>query len=127
MKKWMIVAGALYGVYWYASNRFDFKDTLVWAHKHQYSTWAPAVDYYVGVVYFQRNQPGNAQEALTQLVTDHSTGAYTAKGLLLLSSAAQENRDYEVARQTLARFIEEFPDHKEKPVAEKRLEIIRLK
>lgn len=127
MKKWMIVAAAIYGSYWYVSNRFNFDDGLVYAHKHQYTKWAPAVDYYIGVVYYQRSQPAKAQEALTQLVTDHSTGPYTAKGLQLLAAAAQENRDMEVARQTLQRFIEEFPDHKDRPVAEKRLDIIKFK
>jgi len=127
LNKFLITVALLYGTYWYASNRFNFSDTLVYAHKHQYSNWAPAIDYYVGVVYFQRSQPGKAQEALTQLVTDHSTGPYTAKGLQLLAAAAQENKDFDVARQTLQRFIEEFPDHKERPVAEKRLEIIKFK
>lgn len=127
MKKWMIVAAVVYGSYWYVSNHFNFDDGLAYAHRHQYATWAPAVDYYIGVVYFQRTQPAKAQAALTQLVTDHSTGPYTAKGLQLLATAAQENRDFEVARQTLERFITEFPDHKDRGVAEKRLEIIKFK
>jgi len=127
MKKWMIVAAVVYGSYWYVSNRFNFDDGLAYAHTHQYASWAPAVDYYIGVVYYQRTQPAKAQAALTQLVTDHSTGPYTAKGLQLLAAAAQENKDMEVARQTLQRFIEEFPDHKDRGVAEKRLDIIKFK
>lgn len=127
MKKWMIVVAVVYGSYWYVTNKFHFDDALAYAHRHQYAKWAPAVDYYVGVIYYQRTQPAKAQEALTQLVTDHSTGPYTVKGLQLLAAAAQENRNFEVARQTLERFITEFPDHKDRPVAEKRLEIIKFK
>ena len=117
----------MYGTYWYASNHFNFADTLVYARKHPQTSWAPAVDYYVGLVYYQRSEYPKAQEAFTQLLTDYSTGAYTAKGLFHLASAAAENRDYEVARKSLQRFIEEFPDHKDKRDAELRLEYIKYK
>ena len=127
MKKWIFVFAVLYGTYWYASRHYNFSDTLVYAKKNPQASWAPAVDYYVGLVYYQRAEYPKAQEAFTQLLTDYSTGPYTAKGLLRLSSAAEENRDYEVARQSLQRFLEEFPDHKDKRVAEQRLEYIKFK
>lgn len=127
MKKWIAVAAVIYGTYWYATNRFNFSDTLVYARKNPQASWAPAADYYVGLVYYQRNEPAKAQAAFTQLLTDYSTGPYTAKGLQWLAAAAQENKDYETARQSLQRFVEEFPDHKDRPVAEKRLEIIKFK
>ena len=127
MKKWIAVFVVLYGTYWYASRHYNFADTLVYAKKNPQASWAPAADYYVGMVYYQRAEYPKAQEAFTQLLTDYSTGPYTAKGLLRLASAAEENRDYETARQSLARFIEEFPDHKDKNVAERRLEYIKFK
>lgn len=127
MKKLIVVLVVLYGTYWYASNRFNFSDTLVYAKKHPEASWAPAADYYIGLVYYQRAEYPKAQEAFTQLLTDYSTGPYTAKGLLRLAAAAEENRDYEVARQSLQRFIEEFPDHKDKQVAEQRMEYIKFK
>lgn len=127
MKKLIFVFVVLYGTYWYASNRFNFSDTLVYAKKHPEASWAPAADYYIGLVYYQRAEYPKAQEAFTQLLTDYSTGPYTAKGLLRLAAAAEENRDYEVARQSLQRFIEEFPDHKDKQVAEQRMEYIKFK
>lgn len=127
MKKLIFVFAVLYGTYWYASNHFNFSDTLVFARKHPQASWAPAVDYYVGIVYYQRSEYPEAQAAFTQLLTDYSTGPYTAKGLMLLASTAEERRDYEVARQSLQRFIEEFPDHKEKRIVEQRLEYIKFK
>lgn len=127
MKKLIFIVAVLYGTYWYASTRFNFADTLVYAKKNRQASWAPAADYYIGLVYYQRAEYPKAQEAFTQLLTDFSTGPYTAKGLIRLASAAEENRDYEVARQSLQRFIEEFPDHKDKGVAEKRLELIKFK
>ncbi len=127
MKKLIFVGAVLYGTYWYASNRFNFADTLVYARKNPQASWAPAVDYYVGLVYYQRAEYPKAQEAFNQLLTDYSTGPYTAKGLMRLSATAEENRDYEVARQSLQRFIEEFPDHKDKRVAEQKLDMIKFK
>ncbi len=127
MKKWIFVAAVLYGTYWYASNHFNFSDTLVYARKNPSASWAPAADYYVGLVYFQRGEYAKSQEALTQLLTDYSTGPYTSRGLMRLSQVAMENRDWPVARQSLERFIEEFPDHKERSTAEKRLEYIKFK
>jgi TolA-binding protein len=127
LKKLIFVFAVLYGTYWYASSRYNFSDTLVFAKKHPQAKWAPAVDYYVGIVYYQRSEYPEAQAAFTQLLTDYSTGPYTAKGLMMLASTAEQRRDYEVARQSLQRFIEEFPDHKEKRIAEQRLEYIKFK
>jgi len=127
LKKLIFVAAVLYGTYWYASARFNFSDTLVYAKKNPSASWAPAADYYVGLVYFQRAEYVKSQEAFTQLLTDYTTGPYTSRGLMRLSQVAMENRDWAVARQSLERFIEEFPDHKEKNIAEKRLEYIKFK
>lgn len=127
MKKWIAVFAVLYGMYWYASNRFDFADTLVYARKNPQASWAPAADYYVGLVYYQRTEYVKSQEAFTQLLTDYSTGPYTSRGLMRLSQVAMDNKDYETARQSLTRFLEEFPDHKERNIAEKRLEYIKFK
>lgn len=127
MKKLIFVVGVLYGTYWYASRHYNFSDTLVYARKNPQAKWAPAADYYVGLVYYQRAEYVKAQEAFTQLLTDYSTGPYTAKGLMRLAASAEENRDFEVARQSLTRFLEEFPDHKDKKVAERRLEYIKFK
>jgi outer membrane protein assembly factor BamD (BamD/ComL family) len=127
LKKLIFVIAVLYGTYWYASSRFNFADTLVYARKNPQAKWAPATDYYVGLVYYQRAEYAKSQEAFTQLLTDYTTGPYTARGLLRLSSAAEENRDYVVARQSLERFLEEFPDHEDKRVAEQKLEMIKFK
>lgn len=127
MKKILFVVALLYGTYWYASRHYNFADTLVYAKKNPQAKWAPAADYYVGLVYYQRAEYVKAQEAFTQLLTDYSTGPYTAKGLMRLAASAEENRDFEVARQSLTRFLEEFPDHKDRKVAERRLEYIKFK
>ena len=127
MKKILFVFAVLYGTYWYASSRFNFADTLVYAKKNQYASWSQRTYYYVGLVYYQRAEYAKSQDAFTQLVTDFSTGPYVARGLIRLSQVAEENRDWPVARQSLERFIEEFPDHKDKPSAIQRLDLIKFK
>lgn len=127
MKKLIFAFAVLYGTYWYASNRFNFADTLVYAKKNQYASWSQSTYYYVGLVYYQRTEYAKSQDAFNQLVTDFSTGPYVAKGLIYLARTAEENRDWPVARQSLERFIEEFPDHKDKPAAIHRLDIIKFK
>lgn len=127
MKKLLIVVGALYGLYWYASVRFKFEDTLTYARRHPQAAWAPAADYYVGMVYLQRRDFPRSQRAFTQLLTDYPTGPYTARGLLRLSEAAAETSDWPVARESLERFVKEYPNHSGSRVAEQRLELIKYK
>ena len=127
MNKFLICVGLLYGSYWYAKTHIKLDDALKHVKKNPQASWAPAADYYVGVIYTQRGEYVKAQEAFTQLLTDYSTGPYTSRGLMRLSQVAMENRDWPVARQSLDRFIEEFPDHKERNIAEKRLEYIKFK
>lgn len=127
MKKFLIVVACFYGVYWYASSRFNFADTLVYAKKNPQASWAPAADYYVGMVYYQRGDYAKSQEAFTQLLSDYATGPYIARGLLRRSEVAMENRDWQVARESLERFLAEYPNHPDVRVAEKRLEMSKFK
>jgi len=127
LKKFILAVAVLYAACWYVGGHYKFADTLVYAKKNPQASWAPALDYYVGFIYYQRGEYAKSQEAFTQLVTDYSTSPYTPKGLLRLSLAAEENRDWPAARQSLERFIEEFPEHKGKRAAEQRLDIIKFK
>ncbi len=127
MKKLIFVVALSYGTYWYITRHFNLSDVLICAKKNHSASWAPAADYYVGLVYYQRAEYAKSEEAFTQLLSDYTTGPYIAKGLLLLSSVAQENRNWPVARQSLERFIKEFPHHKDKQLAEQRLEFVKFK
>ncbi len=127
MNKFLIAMALLYGSYWYASTHYKFDDVLIYAKKNPQASWAPAVDYYVGAIYIQRGDFRKAQAAFTQLLTDNSTGTYTAQGLRRLSEVAEENRDWPTARQSLERYIEEFPSNKEIEQVKQRLELIKFK
>jgi outer membrane protein assembly factor BamD (BamD/ComL family) len=124
MKGWLVVAALLYGGYWYASRHYDFQTALVYAKKNPSPKLAPAIDYYVGLAYYQRSEYEKSQEAFTQLLTDYPTGQYTDKALLRLSEVAMRNKDYDTVRSSLQRFKEEFPHHSQRNIAEQRLELI---
>ena len=124
MKKLYLFILAAGGVWWYASHRFNFSDALTYAQTHAGASWAPAVEYSVGMVYYQRADFHKAQETFTQLLTDFPTGQYEGRALLRLSEAAEENRDYPAAKETLARYLEEFPDGPDRTMAERRKELL---
>lgn len=124
MKKLIIAAALLYGGYWYAKRHYDFDAVLRYAKTHPSPRLAPAIDYYVGLAYYQRAEFEKSQEAFTQLLTDHPTSQYAPKGLLRLSEVAAERRDWDGARAALNRFKEEFPDHPQRDMADKRLELL---
>ena len=124
MEKMIVFVLVIGGLWWYASKRFDFKDTLLVAKKYQSSPWAPGSVYRVGLVYYGRGDYEMAQQAFTQLLTDYPTGQYTARALLRMSEIAENTHDYESARQFLKRFLEEFPEHPDLRMAQKRMELL---
>lgn len=124
MKKLVILAAVGWGLWYYASHKFNFADTLTYAKKNADKPWASAVTYSVGMVYYQRTDYPKAQEVFTTLLTDYPTGQYTARALLRLSEVAEENRDYAVEKETLDRFLAEYPDHPDRMIATKRRELL---
>ena len=124
MKKFYLFVVVAAVVWWYATTRFNFEDAFKYAHNHPAASWAPAVEYSVGMVYYQRSDYPKAQETFTQLLTDFPTGQYEATALLRLSETAEENRDYATAKDAVARYLEEFPDGPDRQIAEKRKELL---
>lgn len=124
MRTFVIVGALLYGGYWYASRHYDFQTALAYAKKNPSPKLAPAIDYYVGLAYYQRAEFEKSQAAFTQLLTDYPTGQYTAKALLRMSEVAMKTKDYDTVRSSLQRFKEEFPDHPQRDLADKRLDLI---
>ena len=124
MKKLFLLILIGGGVWWYASHRFDFADVMGYAKKNPGASWAPAAEYSVGMVYYQRSDYPKAQAAFTQLLTDFPTGQYEARGLLRLSEVAEQNNDVPAARQALDQFLGDFPDSPDRPIAEKRKELL---
>lgn len=125
MKKFLVVILLLYGAYYYASTHFKFEDTLVYAKKHPEAKWAPAVGYYVGMVYYQRGDYERSQQAFTQLLTDFPTCHYAPTALVRLDDSAEYNHDWETAKAALTRYAEEYPKGKDIELVTKKLEILK--
>lgn len=124
MKKLVVLAALAYGAYWYASRHYRFDQTLAYAKKNTGKSWAPAAEYYTGLVYLHRAEFPKAQEAFTQLLTDHATSQYAPKALLRQSEAAMENRDWETAKLAADQFLRDYPDHPGARLMEKRKETL---
>jgi TolA-binding protein len=124
MKKFYAFAVVVAVLWWYATTRFNFEDAFKYAHAHPAASWAPGVEYSIGLVYYQRADFPKSQQAFTQLLTDFPTGQYEARGLLRLSEAAEENRDWQTSKDALSKYLEDFPDGPDRPIVEKRKELL---
>jgi len=122
MKKVFVAILLLAGVWWYASHRFNFSEVMLYAKKHSSESWAPALEYSVGMAYYGRGDYPKAEETFNQLLTDFATGEYQARGLLRLSEASEDNRDFQQARDAVDRYLEEYPDGPDRAIAETRKE-----
>lgn len=125
MKGLMLIAVLVGGGCWYAAKRISFRDTLAYTHKNAGKPWADRANYSIGLIYFQRRDFDKSQEAFTQLLSDQPTTQFKARALLRLSEVAENRRDFETARQSLRAFLEEFPGHSGRQIAEKRLELLQ--
>jgi outer membrane protein assembly factor BamD (BamD/ComL family) len=117
----------LYGVYHYVSRKFEFHDTLVHAHKHKSAGWSAPVEYYVGLVYYQRAEYGKAQEAFTMFREDHPEDSHMPRALVMLGDAAEYTQDWDVARAALAQYIEKYPAGRDIALVKSRLELVNYK
>lgn len=125
MKKYLIAVALLYGGYYYYTRVLSVGDPLEFAKKHKQEQWAPALEYYTGIIYYQKSEYPKAQAAFTQLLTDYPTGQYTARALLKLVEAAESSHDWETAKTSLARYIDEFPAEKEVEFARHKLDLMK--
>ncbi len=119
-----IVFALLYGGYYYASNRYEFHDTLVYAKQHPDPKFAPAIDYYVGLVYYQRTDYGKAQEAFSQLLQDYPTAQYIPKALLRLEDSAEYNHDWATAKLAANQYVDDYPNERDIELMKHRLEML---
>ena len=125
--KFVLIVLGLYGAYYYVSKHYEFHDTLVYAQKHPGEKWASPVQYYVGVIYYQRAEYPEAQEAFSKLLENDPTGYYSPNAYLKLDDSAQYNRDWDTAKSALERYIENYPDGKKIELAKSRLDMLRYR
>ncbi len=127
MRTFLIVILLLYAVYYYGSRHFEFHETLAYAEQHKGAAWSGPVQYYVGMVYYQRSDYPKAQEAFTQMLQDHPTDYHAPRALVMLDDAAEWNHDFPAASDALQRYIEQFPNGKDIQLVRDRLDMLRYK
>jgi TolA-binding protein len=129
MKIYIIVCligiGAFYGYEKYSGQMTPLEAALDHAKKKPDPVWSPRIQYWVGMIYYQRSEFPQAQATFNALLTDYPTCHYAPDGLIKLNLAAQENKDWETAKAALARYVEEYPKEKQIDMARKSLEQLR--
>lgn len=130
MKAYTITVLVIAGL-WYGWQRYGgvvtANDPLAYTKEHKNEKWADEANYYIGVYYYQRSDYPKAQTAFTQLLADQATSQYVEKGLMYLADTATETRDWTVAKESLAKYLEDYPQGKERERAKTKLEFIRYK
>lgn len=127
MRNYTLIVLAIFGCYYYVTKKVKLDEPLAYASRYKRKSWAPAADYYIGLAYYQRTDYPHAQAAFTQLLTDHATSQYAPRGLMLLADSAEGTQDWTAAKDALARYLEEYPEGKDKDRAVKKLELLRYK
>lgn len=120
MKKLVALAVLIWAVWWYASRHLALDSIMEYAHKHREASWSPGLVYTIATAYYGREDYGRAQKAFTQLIEDDPKGTHTGRAMLRLADSQRETRDYTGARETLNRFLEEFPDDSDRVMAQRR-------
>ncbi|MBI4677473.1 MAG: tetratricopeptide repeat protein [Elusimicrobia bacterium] len=115
----------------YAYNKYlgtinPLEGMLNVAQKHPDPEWSPRLEYWVAMVYYQKSDYGKSQEVFNRLLTDYPTTYYAPKALIRLSLSAQENRDWETAKDALARYVERFPEGKDSSMAKATLDKLKF-
>jgi outer membrane protein assembly factor BamD (BamD/ComL family) len=124
MKKFYFFVLVMAGLWYYATHIFQIDDVTAFAQKNHNASWAPAAEYTVGLVYYQRDEFPKAQAAFTQFLTEYPTGQYEGRALLRLSEVAEDNHDYATEKTALDQYLADFPDGPDRQTAEKRRELI---
>jgi outer membrane protein assembly factor BamD (BamD/ComL family) len=127
MKRLLLVVLVVWAAWRYAAPKLTPAAAMDYAHKNSKASWAPTLAYSVGWFYYERADYPKAQEALTSFTDDFDPGAHTARGLLRLSEAAEENHDYPAARAALDRYLKDYPDGPDRNVALQRRDLINAR
>lgn len=127
MRTFLVVVALLYGGYYYVSRHYEFHDTLVYAQKHKTARWSGPVEYYVGLVYYQRSDYPKAQEAFTQLLTDHPTDYNLSRALVMLGDSAEYNRDWQAASDALNKYVQDYPNGHDIELVRGRIDMLRYR
>ena len=122
MRWWMILALVFAG--YYIGRNFDLPEPLAFSRAHSNPTLSPALDYYAGMVFYQRAEYPRAQKAFSQLLEDYPTAQYVPQALIRLEDSAEYNHDWDSARKAAHAYMEQFPKGAHIELMRRRLELV---
>jgi tetratricopeptide (TPR) repeat protein len=122
----VIVLLLLIGGVYYVRNHYDYEDLLKVAAKDEGNPRSQQIEYYVGMIYYARNDYPRAIKAFDQLLTNHPTSYYAPKALARAGLAYKEQQKYEHAREMYFKFLTYFPDHSMRNTVQKRWNHIKF-
>ncbi|MDE2038933.1 MAG: outer membrane protein assembly factor BamD [Elusimicrobia bacterium] len=123
----LLLALLLYGAYYYGSRRYALHDALTYAQKNPQSKLSAPVEYYFGVIYYQRSDYRKAQKAFTSLLEQHPTDYYVEKALMPLEDCAENDMDWDAAKAASRRYLDDYPSGPYAELARRRLDMLNYR
>ncbi|PCI35135.1 MAG: hypothetical protein COB53_11300 [Elusimicrobia bacterium] len=118
--KWSILIMLVCGGIYYVRNHYDYQDLLKVAAKDEGNPRSEQIEYYVGMIYFMRDDYERSIIAFDQLLRNHPTSYYAPKALARSGLAYKEFNKYDQAREMYHKYLTYFPDHSMKNTVQKR-------
>ncbi|MBI5624543.1 MAG: tetratricopeptide repeat protein [Elusimicrobia bacterium] len=120
-----LILGGSYAYKKYLGTFNPLQGMLNIAQNHPDPVWSPRLEYWSGMIYYQKSDYGKSQEIFTKLLTDYPTAYCAAKALIRLNLSAQENRDWSAAKWALEIYVDKFPDGKDAALAKSTLDKLK--
>ncbi|MFA6317904.1 MAG: tetratricopeptide repeat protein [Elusimicrobiota bacterium] len=126
MRYYVIIVLICAGGYWakekYLGTFNPLEGMINVAQKNPDPVWSPRLQYWAGMVYYQKSDYNKSQQVFHKLLTDYPTAYCASKALIRLNLSAQENRDWSAAKTALEKYIEQFPGGKDAALAKSTLD-----
>lgn len=126
-KKPIIIFLSALFLFTYIRSHYSGLDVLEYSRKNPNPTISPIVDYYVGMNYYSGGKWEPAVQAFTQLLTDYPTHYYNRWALIRLGSSQEELRNWAGAREAYEKYLELYPEAKERNLVENKYNQVRFK
>lgn len=115
MLKWyVIIVLTIAGSYHLYQKNLGDKDLLAqaleYADQNPGTKSAPAIQYYVAMVYTHQEKYDKSRDAFLQLLADYPTSHYIPKAMIRMSKASKEIHDFDTAIFALEIYVESFPE-----------------
>lgn len=127
LRKPLIFLCLLIGAGYYLRTHCTLNDVLAYAKRHPDPSWAPPVDYYIGMVHYAKDRYQPASEAFQQLLTDYPTSYYAPHGLFRLGQSYESMGNWQGAREAYEKYMERYPQGGKIQLVRSKYELIKFR